>query len=150
MRRWDLTTGLNTYAPYDELGPIPTSNTCQPAISGDGERLFVPCVTGDVKVFNTHTAVLHTTLKGHLDEAFACAHKDGGSAALFTLGKDRNILVWEPPRACTDARVHGDGIIDGDAWSDDDADGDAGTAGIRADPNSRFASRGLGYRSIRR
>mmetsp|Transcript_4795 Transcript_4795/g.15998 ORF Transcript_4795/g.15998 Transcript_4795/m.15998 type:complete len:544 (-) Transcript_4795:147-1778(-) len=150
VRRWDLTTGLNTYAPYDELGPIPTSNTCQPAISGDGERLFVPCGTGDVKIFNTHTAVLHTTLKGHLDEAFACAHKDGGSAALFTLGKDRNILVWEPPRACADARVHGDGVIDGDAWSDDDADGDTGTAGIRADPNSRFASRGLGYRSIRR
>lgn len=148
VRRWDLTTGLNTYAPYEECGPIPTADACQMAISGDGEHLFVPCITGETKVFRTHTGTFEFALKGHLDEAFACAHKDGGAATLFTLGKDRNILSWAP---AGDSESHDfrDRITNGDAWSDDDADD--GVPGVGADPHSRFGPvRGLGYRSFTR
>jgi DNA excision repair protein ERCC-8 len=146
VRRWDLSSGLNTYTQYEEAqGAINTASACQLAITGDGERLFVPCLGGEVRVFRTHTGQQDDRLRGHMDDALACAYKDA-DAALLTVGKDQNILVWQSTEGRDDARE-----IPGDTWSDDDEpETDAyGRPSVVADPNSRHAGiRGLGYRSI--
>jgi len=80
-----------------------------------------------------------------MDDALACAYKDA-DAALLTVGKDQNLLVWQSSEGRGEERE-----IPGDAWSDDDEpETDAyGRPSVVADPNSRHAGiRGLGYRSI--
>jgi len=146
VRRWDLSSGLNTYTPYDDAGLIPTAAACQIAITADGERLFVPCADGRVRAFRTTSGALDCELRGHLDDVFACAHKDGGAAELFTCGKDANVLVWTAVTASGDS-AH---PIDADAWSDEDDDENArfdrsGRPTTAADPR-RAGPRGLGYR----
>ena len=71
VRRWDLSSGLNTYTPYDDAGLIPTAAACQIAITADGERLFVPCADGRVRAFRTTSGALDCELRGHLDDVFA-------------------------------------------------------------------------------
>jgi len=148
VRRWDLSNGLNAYTPYDAAGLIPTAAACQIAITADGERLFVPCTDGRVRAFRTTSGALDCELRGHLDDVFACAHKDGGDAELFTCGKDANVLVW----SSTPFTARGDStdVFDGDAWSDEDEDDNAefdrsGRPTTAADP-LRAGPRGLGYR----
>ena len=136
IRRWDLENGLNTYAPFEDSGLAPTATACHVAITADGERLFVPCADARVRAYRTHTGVLDAELRGHMDEVFACAYKDGGDAELYTCGKDANVLIWRPATA---ARADD---VDGDAWSDDDDDDDRRLV----DPSSTHRS-GLGYRA---
>jgi hypothetical protein len=80
-----------------------------------------------------------------MDDAFACEYMDH-DAALLTLGKDHNVLVWSSPKVSSSVDNNHD------AWSDDDDESvDAyGRLLVAADPNSRHSGvRGLGYRSLR-
>ena len=140
IRRWDLENGLNTYAPFEDAGLALTATTCQVAITSDGERLFVPCADGRVRAYRTHKGALDAELRGHMDEVFSCAYKDGGDAELYTCGKDANVLLWRPAPASAE-NAH----LDGDAWSEDEDE----TERRLVDPSSTHRS-GLGYRSARR
>jgi WD40 repeat protein len=96
MRLWDPTTGT--------LVSLADSRYAHPAVevSPDGRWLSTGVESRDLRLWDTRTGAVRTTLHGHRDGVFAQAFSPDGSR-LATASYDRTVRIWD--LATGDSRV---------------------------------------------
>ncbi|CAL9185585.1 unnamed protein product [Musa hybrid cultivar] len=120
LRLWDIESGLNILAKYEEMRPQ-TTKSLHLALNQDSSLVFVPCMA-TVKACDVWSGLTLQTFRGHY-ELVNCCYFNLQGQELYTGSNDRQILVWSPPSAIIndleeDNRKEGKFSADKDNWSD--------------------------------